>query len=78
MLFHPQEMQQQYEQYQALCRQLEAAQQQWQAAETLWQGLQLYSQSEQKLNDHNSDLTLATAKPSCQLLVTQPPTTQCI
>ncbi len=31
MLLHPQEMQQQYEQYQALCRQLEAAQQQWQA-----------------------------------------------
>ncbi len=28
MLLHPQEMQQQYEQYQALCRQLEAAQQQ--------------------------------------------------
>ena len=61
MLFNPQEMQQQYEQYQALCRQLEAAQQQWQAAETLWQDLQLYYQSEQWLVDHDSDFYLATA-----------------
>ncbi len=68
MLFHPQEMQQQYEQYQALCRQLEAAQQQWQAAETLWQGLQLYYQSEQWLADHDSDLNLVTAEGEYSIL----------
>ena len=72
MLFHPQEMQQQYEQYQALCRQLEAAQQQWQAAETLWQGLQLYYQSEQWLAEHDSDLNLATAKGEYSILGQDP------
>ena len=53
-MYDAQVLQQQYEQWHDLHRQMREAQQKWQAAEKLWQELQAYYQSEQWLEDYEN------------------------
>lgn len=66
--FNPQDIQQKYEQYRDLYRQIEAAQEQWKQAEKLWKEVQAYYQSGQWHEDHDESPSLKVAEGEYSIL----------